>query len=97
MEQSKKFWAKIVRGIEDIKKANPGKPLAICANHQTVELLKSKAKVLTTSELTAATICGLDVFELEEIPGGEIGIQTREWVMQLLKHRVAWWESLRHG
>lgn len=97
MEQSKKFWAKIVHGIEDIKQANPGKPLAICANPHTVELLKSKAKVLTTAELTATTICGLDVFELEEIPEGEIIIQTREWVMQLLKHRVAWWESLRHG
>ena len=98
MEQSKKFWTEIVHGIEDMNKAYPGKPLAICASPQTVELLKSNAKVLTTAELTAAaTICGLDIFEFEEIPEGQVIIQTREWVMQMLKHRVAWLEWMRHG
>lgn len=97
MEQSKKFWAEIVHGIEDIKKANPGKPLAICANPQTVELLKSQAKELTATSIEGATICGIEVFAFEEYPDDRISIHPLAWVQEMLKHRVAWLEWLRHG
>ena len=98
MLENETGWSVLIREIEKAKALCPREPLAICASPKTVELLKNKAKALTTAELTgAATICGIDIFAFEEIPKGRIVIQPREWVMQMLKHRVAWLEWLRHG
>ncbi len=97
METIEKFWSQLVRGIEDMTKSYRGEPLAICANPKTVELLKSQAKELTGTGIEGVTICGVEVFAFEEFPDDHISIHTLAWVQEMLKHRVAWLEFLRHG
>lgn len=97
METSEKFWSQLVHGIEDMKKGYRGEPLAICASPKTVEQLKSQAKELTATGIDGATICGIEVFALEEYPDDRISIHPLAWIQEMLKHRVAWLEWLRHG
>ena len=97
MLENEKDWSVLIREIEKAKSLCPREPLAICANPKTVELLKSKAKELTVTGIEAARICGIEVFALEEFPDDRISIHTLAWVQEMLKHRVAWLEWLRHG
>lgn len=87
----------LIREIEKAKSLCPRELLAICANPKTVELLKSQVKELTATGIEAATICGIEVFAIEEYPDDRISIYPLAWVQEMLKHRVAWLEWLRHG
>ena len=97
MLENETGWSVLIREIEKAKSLCPREPLAICANPKTVELLKSRAKELTATGTEGATICGIKVFALEEYPEDRISIHTLVWVQEMLKHRVAWLEWLRHG
>lgn len=97
MLENETGWSVLIREIEKAKSFYPREPLAICASPKTVELLKSKAKELTATGIEGALICGIEVFAFEEYPDDRISIQPLAWVQEMLKHRVAWLESLRHG
>lgn len=97
MMENETGWSILIREIEKTKSLCPREPLAICANPKTVELLKSQAKELTATGIEGATICGIEVFAFEEYPDDRISIHPLAWVQEMLKHRVAWLEWLRHG
>ena len=97
MLKNETCWSVLIREIEKAKALSPREPLAICASPKTVELLKSKAKELTATGIEGSLICGIEVFAFEEYPDDRINIHTLAWVQEMLKHRVAWLEWLRHG
>ena len=97
MMENETGWSVLIREIEKAKSLCPREPLAICASPKTVELLKSKAKELTATGIEGALICGIEVFAFEEYPDDRISIHTLASVQEMLKHRVAWLEWLRHG
>ena len=97
MLENETGWSVLIREIEKAKSLCPREPMAICASPKTVELLKNKAKELPATGIESATICGFEVFALEECPDDRISILPLAWVQEMLKHRVAWLEWLRHG
>lgn len=99
MEQNESFalFVRLRSAVIEFQAHCPSEPLAICASPKTVELLKSKAKKLIATGCEGATIFGIEVFAFEEFPDDQISIHTLAWVQEMLKHRVARLESLRHG
>ena len=62
-------------------------PLAICVSPIVADKLKEMAKDLTGQDC-AKKLCGLPVFEFDELPNDRIIITTQEFALNILKNRI---------